>query len=297
MASTPANQPPIRNMAGATTDPPWGPLANSGYGNPFFYHSFSDDFDNLLGATGIYTATNTGVGTIAHTPGDGGTALFTTAATANALDSIQLPAASFVLPGTGSAPPGTSTSSKKLFYLCRLQLSDVTLATFIAGLCNTTTTPFTTGVQSITDGLFFYKAPGAANNLVVLNIASAGNDPAGAGFTNTFTIPTTAYALANNTYVDLAYYIDRNQNLFMFVGSQLVGFIPQSGTGAVNAAGVPTLPVLGPVLANYNFNAQGVQTPIRFSTANLNITMALSNGVTAAVKTMTVDFHCAQKER
>lgn len=297
MATTPMNQPPSRNTSGYSSDPPWGPLANSGFGNPFFYHQFADDFDNQLGVAGIYTATNTGAGTIAHTAGDGGTALFTTAATANALDAIQLPTASFTLPGTGSAPPGTSTSMKKLFYLCRLQLSDVTLATFIAGLCNTTTTLFTTGVQSVTDGLFFYKAPGAANNLVVLNIASAGNDPAGAGFTNTFTIPTTAYALANATYIDLAFYIDRIQNIFIFVGSQLVGWIPQSGTGAVNAAGVPTLPVLGPVFANYNFNAQGVQTPVRFSTANLNVSLAVSNGITAAVKTMTADFHMVQKER
>lgn len=299
MANTPMSQVPARNPSGATTDPPWGPMAQSGYGNPAFYHQFFDDFDNQLGAAGIYTASNTGAGTIAHTPGDGGTALFTTAATANALDSIQLPAASFVLPGTGATPPGSSQSQKKFFYLCRMQLSDVTLSAFIGGLCNTTVTPFTTGVQSVTDGLFFYKAPGAANNLVVLNIASAGNDPAGTGYTNTFTIPTTAYALANNAYVDLAYYIDRQQNLFVFVGSQLVGWIPQSGTGSVNAAGVPTLPVLGPVFANYQvFGSSGfVATPVRFTTANLNVTMALSNGVTAAVKTMTADFHCVQKER
>jgi hypothetical protein len=293
------NQPPGRNTSGYTSDPPWGPLANSGFGNPFFYHQFADDFDQALGSStnGLYTITNTGAGTVAHTPGDGGLALFTTAATANALDAIQLPAASFTLPGTGSTPPGSSTSQKKLFYLCRLQMSDVTLGTFIAGLCNTTTTLFTTGVQSVTDGLFFYKAPGAANNLVVLNIASAGQSPSGVGFTNTFTIPTTAYTLANNTAVDLAYYIDRNQNLFIFVGAQLVGWIPQSGTGTVNAAGVPTLPVLGPVFANYNFNAQGVQTPVMFTQANLNLSLALSNGVTAAVKTMTADFHCVQKER
>lgn len=297
MALSPASQLPARNPMGSTTDPPYGPLAMSGYGNPAFYHQFFDDFDNQLGAAGIYTTTNTGAGTVAHAAGDGGTALFTTAATANALDSIQLPTASFTLPGTGATPPGSSLSQKKLFYLARLQVSDVTLATFIAGLCATTTTPFTTGVQSVVDGLFFYKPPGAANNLVVLNIASAGNDPAGTGFTNTFTIPNTAYVLANNTYVDLAFYIDRNQNVFIYVGAQLVGWIPPSGTGAANAAGVPTLPVLGPAFANYNFQAQGVQTPVRFSTANLNVTMALSNGVTAAVKTMIADFHCVQKER
>lgn len=296
MTTTPANQRPQVLPAGYATDPPWGPLYNSGYGNPFFYHQFEDDFDNQLGPTGLYTVTAAS-GSVAHADGDGGLALFTTAATANAFASIQLPKASFVLPGTGSSPPGSSTSQKKMFYLARLQLHDVTLAAFIAGLCATTTTPFTTGAQSILEGLFFYKAAGAANNLVVLSIASNTNSPSGAGFTNTYTIPTSAYTLANDTFIDLAFYIDRNQNLFMYVGSQLVGWLPQSGTGAANAAGTPTLPVLGPALVNYNFNAQGVQTPAMFTQANLNPTLAVTNGTTAAAKTMTVDFHCVQKER
>lgn len=300
MATTPANQKPVRNMAGASSDPPWGPLADSGYGNPAFYHQFFDDFDNLLGPTGAYTVSASGAGTVAHSAGDGGLALFTTAATANNFESIQLPAASFTLPGTGSSPPGSSTSMKKFFYLTRLQLSDVTLATFIAGVCVTTATPYATGVRNVADGLFFYKAPGAANNLVLINIASNSGSPNGTGFTNTFTIPTTAYSLANNTNIDLAFYIDRQQNLFAFVGSQLVGWIPQSGTGSADpVAGTPTLPVLGPVLANYQvFGSTGfVANPIMFTTLNLNPTLAVSNGVTAAAKTMTVDFHCVQKER
>lgn len=295
MPSTPMNQPPIRCPSGSTTDPPWGPLSQSGFGNPFFYHQYADDFDNQLGAAGIYTLS--GTGTVVHTPGDGGNALFTTTAVANAFESIQLPAGSFTLPGTGATPPGSSASMKKFFYLARLQLSDVTLGTFIAGMCVITAVPFAAGAQSIVDGLFFYKAPGAANNLVVLNIASAGQSPSGVGFTNTFTIPTTAYALANNVNVDLAFAIDRNQNISVYVGAQLVGWLPQSGTGGVNAAGVPTLPVLGPVFVNYNFNAQGPQTPVMLTQANLSPTLAVSNGATAAIKTMTVDFHGVQKER
>ncbi|MFM9701216.1 hypothetical protein, partial [Streptomyces europaeiscabiei] len=90
--------------------------------------------------------------------------------------------------------------------LTRLQLNDVTLGTFIAGLCNITSTPYSGGAQNITDGLFFYKAAGAANNLVLINIASNGGSPSGTGYTNTFTIPTTAYTLANNTFIDLGFY-------------------------------------------------------------------------------------------
>ena len=300
----PASQSPQRLTAGFTSDPPYGPLAESGFSNPFFYHQFSDDFDNALGSTtnGLYTAS--GGGTIAHSSGDGGLALFTTLTAVNSFESIQLPVGDFTLPPTGSAPPGTSASQKKLFYLARLQLNtNVTTESFIAGLAIITATPYTTGVASITDGLFFYKPPGGTV-LEVINIASTGNDPAGVGFTNTFVVPTAAYSLVAGTSIDLAYYIDKYQNIRIYVGSQLVGWIPQSGTGAVNAAGVPVLPILGPVAANYNYLAQGVTptgatnvNPVRFTTAVLSPTLAVSNGTTAGIVTMTSDFHMAQKER
>jgi hypothetical protein len=274
-------------------------MAQSGYGNPFFYHNFSDDFDNQLGVAGLYTTT--GTGSVAHSAGDGGLALFSTLVGASTYAAIQLPAASVTLPGTGSTPPTSSTSAKKLFYIVRLQLSNVTNSAFIAGLCNTGG-PFTTGVTNVTDGLYFYKPPGGTA-LQVINVASAGQSPSGSSFSNTFTIPTTAYSLAVNTNIDLAFAIDRFQNLSMFAGSQLVGWIPQSGYGAVTAAGTPTLPVLGPALVNYNFLAQAtgaagnVATPIMFTQANLNLTLGASNGTTGAIYTMTADFHCFQKER
>lgn len=300
MALLPANQPPVRTPSGGTTDPPYGPLADSGMSNPFFYHQFQDDFDNQLGVAGLYTTT--GTGSAAHTAGDGGLALLSTTATASTFATIQLPAGSFQLPLTGNNPPTTAASAKKFFYLARLQLSDVTLSSFIAGVCATSTTTFTTGAQSVVDGLFFYKAPGGTV-LQVLNVASAAQSPSGAGFTNTFTIPTAAYSLANGTNIDLAFYIDRFQNLKIFVGAQLVGWIPQSGSGAVSASGVPILPVMGPVLVNYNFLAQAtgmsgnVATPVMYTQQFLSPTLGVSNGTTAAIKTMTADFHCAQKER
>lgn len=303
MAISPASQPPQRLTAGFASDPPYGPLADSGFGNPFFYHQFADDFDNQLGSAGLYTVTSAGTGAVNHTPGDGGLALFSTGATAGNFESIQLPAASFTLPLTGSNPPSTQNSSKKLFYLARIQLANITTSSFIAGLCNTSSTPFTGGAQSVTDGLFFYKAAGGTV-LQVLNIGSAGNSPSGSGYTNTFNIPTASYSqfFANATFFDIGYYIDRQQNLRIFIGQQLVGWIPQSGTGAVNAAGVPILPVNGAALVNYQV-VQGANaftsfaTPILYTQANLNITMAVSNGATASSTTMTSDFHAVQKER
>src|SRR5271170_4261011 len=131
MAVQASSPPPTRLPAGSSTDAPFGPLADSGMGNPFFYHQFQDDFDNQLGATGLYTVS--GTGSAAHSSGDGGLALLSTLGTQPTFASIQLPVGDFTLPTTGATPPGTSTSVKKMFYVTRLQLSDVTLSSFIAG--------------------------------------------------------------------------------------------------------------------------------------------------------------------
>src|SRR2546425_4646748 len=150
--ATVGSQPPVRNTSGGTSDAAWQPLADCGAGNPFFYHSTFDDFDYSVNVTGVYTQTKTGVGTIASTPGDGGLALFTTAALSTDLCSIQLPAANFTLNAT-----------KKLFFECRLKVSSAANAAFRVGLLQTTATPFTA-----TDGIFFDKPTGGT----VLNIVS-----------------------------------------------------------------------------------------------------------------------------
>lgn len=260
----PASPEPASMPAGYATDYPWQPLAKCGYGNPFFYHVWSDDFDGLLGATGIYTVTKTGNGTVVHNAADGGTALFTTNSSVPAgsdLCSIQLPAASFTLPqGAGAG--------KKFFYNCRLQLSDVVNAAFAAGLMVTTTTPFT----APSDGLYFLKASGASNNLILRSSV---------GSVNTDTvIPTSAYSLANNTNVDFAFSIDRNGVVYAFIGAQLVGWVPQSGTGS-------SVPPRGPCVSN---------SGLTLTTAALNATLALQSG-TASSKTMLADFHGFYKER
>lgn len=251
--------PPSRNTSGWTSDFPYGPLAQCGIGNPFFYHLFCDDFDYSIAAS-VYTQTKTGNGTIAHNAGDGGTLLFTTNSAAPAatdICSIQLPAANF-----------STNDGQKFFFLARLKLADVVNAGVVAGLIQTTTTPFT-----VVDGVYFFKASGASNNLVLrVTKASANVD---------ITIPTAAYTLVNNTNIDLGFYIDRNSQVNAFVGSQLVGFIPQSGVGStlpprgVVASGSPALPLAATVL---------------------NPTLAIRSGTTAST-TMTADFFMAAKER
>lgn len=256
----PASPDPARLPAGSTTDFPYGPLGQSGMGNPAFYHQFFDDFDNQLGATGLYTVSAGGAGTVAHAAGDGGLALFTTAGASGNFESIQLPAASFVLPqGAGAG--------KKMFYLTRLQLSDVVNSAFLAGVVNISATPF----AGLTDGIYFTKASGGT----VLNIVSAI-----ASVLTTTPIPLAAYNLTNGVNIDLGWGIDRSGNLNVFCSPNMVGFVPQSGTGA-------TVPTRGRVL-----QVQGLS----LSTANLSPILGVQTGATA-VKTMTADFHLVQKER
>ena len=299
MAQSPSPA-PQRVPAGFTSDPPFGPLADSGAGNPFFYHEFEDDFDNSLSITGAYTLTGGGTGV--ETPGDGGLVLLSSTAAASTFATLQLPVADFTLPPTGINPPLTSTTVKKLFYLCRLQLSDVVLSSFVAGLAATSATTFTTGAQTILDGVFFYKAPSSGQIQLIAN-ASAGNSPSGAAVSYVLNIPLAAYNLVNATFIDLAFFIDRNQNLKAFVGNpSLVGYAPQSGSGPVNpVTGVTLSPPAGVAAGlSQTFFNQAVTTsppPYLFTTAVLNPTIGVSNGVTAAAKTMTVDFHCVQKER
>ena len=254
-----ASQPPVRLPAGQTTDWPWQPLADCGNGNPFFYHGVQDDFDSSL-TTSIWTQNKTGNGTVAHTAGDGGLALFTTnTSTPAGTDyvDIQLPAASF-----------TFTQPKKSFFLARLQVSDVVNAAFIAGLVDTQANPFV----SPTDGLYFLKASGASNNLILRSMVGSANTD--------LAIPTSAYSLVNNTNIDLGWYVDRKGTVHAFVGNQLVGFIPQSGSGTLTPPSRGACAAFTPTL----------------TTANLNVTLGVLSG-TASSKTMTADFVTAQKER
>lgn len=271
---------PQRLPAGSTSDPPYGPWAGNGNGDPFFYHQFADDFDNTLGSTdagGLYTIS--GTGSVVHTPGDGGLALFSTLATTPTFAVAQLPVADFIL------PQGT-LAGKKMYWGARLQLSDVSASLLIAGMIDTTATAFTT----ITDGVWFSKASGTTQ--LVINVASGGT-------TKSFNVATNTFSLVNALNFDLAWEIDRYGNVNYSVGAQLFGWIPQSGIGAgsVPPEYYANLPVLCPTGRLYTGNQPGtVASGYTLTTALLNPTLGIQNGA-AAIKTMTVDFHGAAKER
>jgi hypothetical protein len=258
------SQVPVRYPSGVSFDPPYGVFGQMGTPSPIFYHMWYDDMDQEVGETGAYTKTTTGNGTVALTAGDGGLALFTTNSStpiATDIASLQLPVAGF-----------TYTAGKKMFFATRFQASSISAAVFQFGLIQQTVTPGT-----VTDGIWFSKAAGSLTALAI-NISKASTPIS-------VTLPGTAFLLANNVNVDLGFSVDRLGNVYAWVGSQLYGFIPQSGTG-------PNLPPLnqGPV--------SSIQSPVSASipTVNLTPTMAMQSGTTAS-STMTVDFIVAAKER
>ena len=254
------SQPPVRNPSGNTTDQPFGPFADCGNGNPAFYHQFFDDFDESLGVAGLWVAT--GGGTAAHVAGDGGLALLTTLAAASSAETLQLPAASFV-----------AASPQKMFFETRLQLGTLTTNSWAIGLLN----QGATALAGITDGIYFSKVAGTTTiNLIVVkaSVVSA-----------TIPVPVGAigtYAAATN--FDLAWYLDRHGDVRVYANNQLIGWIPQSGTGSVS----PPTAGLGPCAR--------ATAPV-LPTANLNVTISIANGTTAAATTMTVDLICVSKER
>lgn len=270
------SQTPQRLPAGSTPESPYGPWADCGAGDPFFYHVFSDDFDNSLGVAGIWTASASSGGTAVHTAGDGGLALLTTPATSSDYVSIQLPAADFTLPQVALA-------GKKMFFGCRFQISDITNSAFVVGLIDTTATVFT----AITDGIWFSKASGSTQ--IVLNTSIASTKLS-------VNVPTGDYSLVAATFIDVAWAIDRYGNILYSIapaiagGPLLFGWVPQSGTSVGTPVNCPTGKL-------YSGNQPGtVASGYTLTTANLNPTIGIQAGA-AAAKTLTADFIGVAKER
>lgn len=257
-----ASQPPVRTPSGGTTDQVFQPLADCGNGNPFFYHMFSDEFDQAFSFTtgNTYTITNVNGGTWAATAGDGGLALSTTGAASGNQNNVQVVTPSFTI----------NSQPKKVFFEAQITTASApATTTIIAGLISANTAAAT----SIADGVFFKWVGGTG-----LTINSS------VGSVNTsVTIPAAAYTFAAaGQPLALAFYITRQGDILAYVDTQLVGYVPQSniGTsgnpqnaGAVARITAPTLTtaVLAPLL--------NVQTN------------------SAAAKTVTFDFVQAQKER
>lgn len=250
---------PVRFPGGVTNAAPFQTMGQAGIPDPSYYHTYFNDFDRL--APTDFIVTDVGTNTTALTAGDGGLVITTTSAGATDSSFHQLPAASFAL-----TPATSNVSGKKTFFKIEVALSDATNSTFIAGLCNTNTTPLTS-----TDGIYFLKAAGAATFILRHSVGGVNTDVTLTGFT-----------FANATFIELGFMHDGKGNIYAFVNPS-TGYYPQSGTGATN-------------VVTANKGAVAVLTPASLTTANLNLTFGIQNGA-AASKTMTLDYVLAAGER
>ena len=244
---------PTRFNSGFTQANSYQPLGTIGIPDPFFYAAFWDDF--LAYNASNYTVTAAS-GSVAATAanGIGGRILFTTGATATNFAEIQLSTAGFQV-----------TSGKKLSFLCRLQVANITTSAIIAGLISQNTTPFT----AVADGIYFSKA--AASTNIVLTVTT------GSVIIGSVTI---SGALTAATDIDLGFHLTPSGNLKVYAAANLEG------------AKRPNTANLGPNYTLSNSALTGVLT-----TALLTPTLAISNGATAAAMTGVADFLLAAQER
>jgi hypothetical protein len=275
---TTPSQVPVRYPSGVSTDYPWQPLANFGNINPFFYQVAQDDF---LGDLGDFSTILSGTGAAAAlTAGDGGQVLLTTstagAGTSGIIggrNTLFLPPATF----SGTGLTATLFPSKKVFFLARVNVTAVATTTLYAGLV-----PSGTTTSLPTDGIFFQLTSAASITLTAYSAST---------LQWTLTLPATVLAggaYANAQWLDLAFYVDRLQNVYAFAGFPLVGWVPQSAwTGVNNVNAAP--PGLGAVAA-YQTSVSGTWTP----TTNGLTYAVIASGTT---QTAYVDYIMAAKER
>ena len=243
---------PTRFTYGLTQAAKWQPLGDAGFPDPFFYSSFEDDYNPYV--AGYYTVTASGGSVAQNTAANlGGRILYTTGAVAGNFAELQV------------SPFIQYTAGKKLFFLTRLQVANVSTSQFVAGLISSNTTPLT----SVADGIYISKAAGSTN--LVLNAVT------GSASLGTATI---SGLLTNNADIDLGIEVDRQGNIKMWAGPSLEGVKrPESAN-------------LGPNLSIPFSSLTGALT-----TALLGPTVAIGNGATAAAMTGISDFLLGAMER
>jgi hypothetical protein len=206
---------PSRFPGGISNAAPWQFFGSMGLPNPFFYHQFADDFDIPIADTGWVTTETTGA--VTQASAQGGAISLATAATISTFVSVQRPTANF-----------EPVAGKKMFFVARLTLADVVNSVFVAGLMPITATPFT----APSNGIWISKA--AAGEQLVLNVANA-------GVVTQTNIPLSALTLANGVSFDIGLSVTAGDvpsttvpgaQIIASVGPNLVGYLPQSGTGS-----------------------------------------------------------------
>ena len=241
---------------GVTNAAKFQTMGNAGIPDPSWAHVYHNDFDTFLASD--WTVTKVGTGTTALTAGDGGQLLLTTTTGATDALYMQLAAASFSLPTT-----------RDVFFKFAGTLGDVTNCAFYCGLLNTTTTPL-----AATDGVYLYKASGAATLQLISLVGSVAT---------TINLPTVCVPVAA-TQFELGIHVDYLGNIEAF-------FNP--GTGA-------QFNILGPHSSSsgnlQNRGRVALSPTPGLTTATLNVSYGILNAA-AAAKTLTVDYVTAVRQR
>lgn len=268
---------PARFTSGFTQDNVWQPFGQVGVPNPMFYHQTWDDFDFY--DTNEWTTLATSTGTVALTAGDGGLITATTAATTNDVEGIQRKVAGF----TFSPPNGSTVAGKKLLFLTRISLANIN-SSIIVGVMNAAANPFT----SFTDGLIVYKASGSSVFQLQNAVSSSQTSVSFPASASTW--------FANGVTFDVGFLYNPSSgtgtaggSIVGFLGQNLVGYAPQSGSGSLNLSGTPPRQ---PVVSFVQINGSNPTV----TTVNMAPVVAIEANASAA-QTMVVDFVYCAKER
>lgn len=200
-----------------TPDPSWSQM----------YHN---EFNTFI-ATDL-TTTLVGTGTTALVAESGGVLLCTTTAGATDANYYQLPTAGFAI-----------TAGSQLFFKCRMKLSEVTNCAVHAGLIQASATP-----QAANDGLYFFKASGAATWVLRSSVGGVNTDTP---------LPTSLLAVAA-TWLEVSFYYD-GSNVAAFFTPTTGPTVPSStalvGYCAKVAAPTLTAVILAPSFGILNASA------------------------------------------
>lgn len=226
-----------RFQNGVTNVGDTSPFADLRMPDPTLYHTYFDDFDQFVAADWTVTETQAGA-TQALTAGDGGWLALVNSAANNDLNAIQKLPSAF-----------SFTAGKKAFFKARWKVDDATNSALVIGLQVVDTTPL-----DVTDGIYFLKsAASTALQFLCRKDASTGSTSA----SNIATV-------ANDTFMDVAFFYDGDSKVFYAVNGVLQG----------------------------SLSATSAYLPDTITT----ISIAVANG-TAAARTMTVDYVFAAIER
>lgn len=215
-------------------------LADYGLPDPTKWIAYFNDFVDYTAGDWTITKTEAGAGSATHVLTDinGGALLITNDAADNDNVLYQKVGECFLL-----------SSSKKAFFKTRFKASDATQSDIVFGLQVTDTTSL-----DVTDGIYFLKADGVATfDVICRKDASTGSNSA-----------TGIATLANDTFIELAWYYDGEGLLYYAVDGVVKGSITASSSYLPDT--------------------------------ELTVSFGIQNGE-AVAKTMTVDYVFAALER